>query len=205
MRVGYFATGVGPHLDIAKHLIASCQKHMPGVEICQLTDLTTPCLPGAKAIRSAGKVPMGIRRIKHYSKCEGDWLFLDTDVVFLKDVREVFDRVFDVALCDRVGTYMEGTQYAQQQPYNFGVVFSRCPKYWEYLLPHMKKLSPELQRWGGEQILTCELANQALSEFSVCILPSKYNFTPEKRGEDVSHASIIHGKGARKAWLADYA
>lgn len=201
MRIAFYAEGEGPHLDIAKHLIASAKQHMPGVQICLLTDEKTPALEGAEAIRIPGDMPMGVRRVMHYCM-PGEWLFLDTDVVFRKDVRDVFERDFDVALASRDGTYMEGSKYAELMPYNFGVVFSRNPCFWQTVLPELKKLSPDFQRWGGEQMLTCVLAQTG--KFKAEILPSAYNFTPEKQDDDLSHVAIAHYKGARKAWITTY-
>jgi hypothetical protein len=203
VRIGFFTQGQGPHTDIAKHLIASARKHMPHVDLVQLTDESTPRLEGVKAIRIAGEMPMGVRRLSHYATLEGEWVFLDTDVIFRKDVREVFEKPFDVAVVSREGTYMDGTEYAKVMPYNFGVVFSRSPRFWRMVLTGVRTLPKQLQEWGGEQLVTCELAKR--KDFHVEVLPSAYNFTPEKRDEDVSHAAIIHGKGGRKVWLADWA
>jgi hypothetical protein len=204
LRVGFYAEGSGPHLAIAKHLIASVRKHMPDVEIAMLTDGVTEAPMGVEAIRIAEDMPMGVRRLTHYSRLKGDWVFVDTDVVFRKDVSDVFAKPFDVAVASREGTYMAGTQYAELMPYNFGVVFSKNPEFWGMLLPHLRKMSPEEQRWGGEQLLTCQLIHQQDSCFSVEILPSAYNFTPYRQEDDVSHAAILHLKGARKGWITTY-
>lgn len=202
VRLGFYAQGEGPHLLIAKHLIASAAKHMPDVSVFQLTDGATPCLAGAEAIRIAEPMPMGVRRLTHYTRLPGDWLFVDTDVLIYRDVREVFEKPFDVAIASRDGTYMEGTQYARLMPYNFGVVFSRCPKFWEALLPLLKRLPAEAQEWGGEQRLMCEMAKR--SPFKVEILSSAYNFTPHKQDDDLSHVAIAHFKGLRKAWITTH-
>lgn len=198
MRIGFYAEGEGPHMDIARHLVDSAHKHMPDVGVVLLTDEKTKAPWGLEAIRIAGDMPMGIRRVMHYTM-PGDWLFLDTDVVFRKDIRSVFEKPFDVAVASRDGTYMEGSQYAELMPYNFGVVFSRNPEFWKTMLPEMKKLSPEYQRWGGEQLLMGMLVKAGL--FKVEVLPSAYNFTPEKRDEDMSRVAIAHYKGPRKAWI----
>lgn len=200
MRIGFYAQGEGPHLHIAKHLIESARRLMPGVGLYLLTDGETS-IEGVEAIRIPEDMPMGVRRVTHYSQLEGDWVFLDTDVVFRKDVRHVFQQAFDVALASREGTYMHGTKYAEIMPYNFGVVFSRCPKFWEVLLKHLKTLPAEMKEWGGEQRIMCEMAKAKGSPFDVRILPSAYNFTPHKEDDDMSHACVVHMKGPRKAWL----
>jgi hypothetical protein len=197
VKIGFFAQGEGPHLDIAKHLIASAQAVMPDVELFQLTDEKTP--PLAEAIRLAGDMPMGIRRLKHYAALTGDWCFVDTDVVFRKDIRDVFEKSFDVALASRDGTYMAGTEYAKAMPYNFGVVFSRSPRFWRVALAGLKTLPAKMQEWEGEQFVTCELAKR--NDFNVRILPCTYNFTPHQKADDMTAVHIAHYKGPRKAWI----
>ncbi len=202
MRIGFFVTGEGPHLEIAKHLISSAHKVMPDVPIFQLTDTETPILRGAEGIRVGGEMPMGVRRLTHYTRLNGDWLFLDTDVLFKRDVRSVFDKPFDVAVVSREGTYMHGTEYAKAMPYNFGVMFSRSPKFWQVVLKGLQTLPPQMREWEGEQMVTCALAQRP--DFKVEVLPSAYNFTPGRREDDVSHVSILHLKGPRKAWITTY-
>jgi hypothetical protein len=199
VKIGFYAQGEGPHLDIAKHLIASVKAVMPDVEVFQLTDEKTPCLEGAEALRISGEMPMGVRRLSHYAALQGDWCLVDSDVVFRKDVRDVFWKSFDVALVSRDGTYMAGTDYAAAMPYNFGVVFSRSPRFWRMALSGLKTLPVKLQEWEGEQFVTCELAKR--NDFKVEILPCRYNFTPHKKTDDVSEVSILHFKGPRKAWI----
>jgi hypothetical protein len=172
---------------------------MPGVEVFQLTDGDCPEVDGAKAMRLPGKMPMGVRRIRHYSQLDGDWVFVDTDVVFLKDVRPVFNDPFDVALATRKGSFLEGSQYEKDFPYNFGVVFSRSTAFWVKALGGMAMLPPDMQEWEGEQWLTGKLANSG--RYKVKILPREFNYTPEKVGEDLGAVSVLHLKGPRKKWI----
>lgn len=199
MQIGFFAQGDGPHLKIAKHLIESANKAMPGVPLFLLTDDMTPEVPGAGVIRLSGDMPMGVRRVTHYSRLDGDWLFLDTDVLIKRDVRHVFQDAFEVAIASRDGTYMEGTKYAETNPYNFGVVFSRSREFWAVLLEYLKALPSKAQEWGGEQLLMCEMAK--LKRGGIKVLPSSYNFTPYRETDDVSDKHILHLKGPRKAWI----
>ncbi|HEY6028808.1 MAG TPA: hypothetical protein VIV09_18105 [Pseudolabrys sp.] len=190
------------HRHLAEMLVASISKVMPEVPVFHLTDGHCPTVPGTEVLRIHGAMPMGVRRVSHYIR-PGEWCFVDTDVLFKKDVRPVFDKPFDVALCSRKGTYMEGTEYAKEMPHNFGVVFSRQPEFWREVLMQLKKLPPELQEWEGEQALTGIFAKHP--KYKVEILSSAYNFTPKARDEDVSHASILHLKGHRKAWMSSLA
>lgn len=206
MRVGFYYSYTVPgserHLHIARHLIESVRDVMPGVEIIQLTDDKSDAAPGVDdVLRVVGDMPMGVRRVTAQSRCSGDWLFVDSDVVIQKDVRDVFKWAFDVAVTDRKGTEMEGTPYEKAMPYNNGVVFSRSPSFWGDVRSTLLTLPERLQEWEGEQRVLCRVADSG--GFNVKVLPGlAYNYPPRKPGEDVSHASILHFKGeTRKAWL----
>lgn len=201
MKIGFYAQGEGDHLRVARYLIDSAKDVMPGVEVFHLTDGTTPEVAGSTPLRIAERMPMGVRRIKHYSLLDGEWCFVDSDVVFKRDVREVFDKPFDVALASRIGTYMENTPYGEAFPYNFGVVFSKTKAVWQQLLFNLVTMPLDQQHWGGEQELLCHMVRQPMSHFSAEILSSDYNFTPKSKDEDVSGKAIVHYKGLRKAWI----
>lgn len=201
MRVGFFAQGDGEHLHIAKHLIRSCREVMPGAEICQLTDTHTPILEGATGVRLGGDMPMAVRRVSHHAMLSGEWLFVDTDCVLLKDVAHVFDEDFEVALTDRKGSMWEKSPYGMVMPYNMGVTFSRSPEFWGKVLQYLITLPAKYQQWEGDQRVVCEMV---AAGYPAHILPGRiYNFTPEERGADMSHAAIAHFKGPRKQWIGD--
>lgn len=196
--------GEGVHWDIAKHLIASAQKVMPEVPIFQLTDASTPCHDGATAIRCGGLMPMAVRRMTLHAGRSGDWLFVDTDIVFQKDVRHVFEDDFEIAVADRVGSAWEHTPYGQAMPFNMGVTFSRSAEFWERAREALLMLPAKFQEWEGDQRVVCEM--QRLGWIKTKILPGHvYNFTPMTQDEDVSHAAILHLKGKRKHFAEFYA
>lgn len=186
-------------------MIASARKVMPDVPIFQFTDYHSPIVDGVDMhVRIGGNLPMAVRRVEHHASCHGDWCFVDSDVIFQKDVRDVFEEPFDVALTDRVGTYMEGTDYAKSQPYNMGVTFSRNPDFWKEVGGRLMSLPENYQEWEGDQIVVCDMAENQETPFDIVIIPGKtYNFTPKYEHEDYSHASIVHFKGKRKGWLLD--
>ena len=204
MKLGFFLQGDNKvYYDLASKMIASARKFMPDVPIFHFTDYRSNIADGVDMhVRIGGDLPMAMRRMEHHAGCYGDWLFVDPDVIFQKDVRDVFDEDFDVALTDRIGTYMENTEYAKQQPYNMGVTFSRNPLFWAEVKRRLGKYPEKYQQWEGDQIVVCEMAADQKTPFDIVIIPGKtYNFTPEKQDEDLSHAAIIHYKGARKAWI----
>lgn len=202
MRIGFFVQGED-HLQYARLLLASAHRAMPGTEVLQLTNGSCPEI--TRAIRIPGEMPMGVRRLKHYANLEGDWLFLDTDILIKKDVGHVFDKPFDIALASRDGTAWAGTEYAKVMPYNFGVVFSRNREFWKQALAALQCAPKQLQEWEGEQRITCEMATHKRSPFGVEILSSDYNYTPKIREENLEGRFILHLKGPRKAWMSDLA
>lgn len=202
VRVGFYCQTPGPHLDMAKYLIRSVRKSMPGVEIVHLTNGECPKHPEADDVRRVSGLPMAVTRITHHAELAGDWLFIDTDCLVIKDVRSVFRRDFEIGLTDRKGSIWEKTPYGMVMPYNMGVTFSRGQEFWEKVLHYLKTLPAKFQEWEGDQRVVCEMV---AAGYPARILPGKvYNFTPESRGDSTEHASILHLKGPRKLWIGDY-
>ena len=200
MKVGFFAQGDGEHLHIAKHLIRSCREVMPDVVVVQLTDYKTPAICD-DVRRIGGQLPMAVRRITHHAELEGDWLFIDTDCVILKDVRPVFEDDFEIALTDRKGSVWEKSPYGMVMPYNMGVTFSRGVSFWKLVLKYLRNLPAQYQQWEGDQRVVCELVRAG---YPVKVLPGRiYNFTPFTKDEPLDHAAILHLKGPRKSWIGD--
>ena len=205
MKIGFFAQDIGPQskpiLAMADQMIASAKAVMPEVEIYHLTDGFTQSPKGVTdTIRVCGPMPMAVRRVTLHSMCEGDWLFVDTDIIFRKSVYSVFDDDFDIALTDREGTITHEGGYAKEMPYNIGVVFSRSPEFWQMVKGYLVQMPEFYQEWEGDQRIVCELMKYDHG-FNVKILPgSIYNYPP-KREDDPQDAAIMHYKGNRKKWL----
>lgn len=211
MKVGFYYQYTIPgseiHLEVGRYLLESVRRVMPGVPVVQFTDADSAELDGIDEVRRISEeMPMAVRRMQHHAHVDGDWLFVDTDVVIQQDVRPVFNRAFDIAVTDRKGTEMEGTPYAESMPYNMGVTFSRQPKFWEAVLRDLLRLPRKLQQWEGDQHAVCHLVQKCLSgnaPFQCKVLPGRvYNYPPIRTDEALTHAAIVHYKGrARKGWI----
>lgn len=206
MRAGVFLQGDNAdYFRMGKLTCESIHDTMPNVEVVHFTDANTPMLDGADSIqRITEDLPMAVRRMTHNASVRGDWLFIDCDVIVQKDVLDVFDQDFDVALTDRTGTITNEAKYAEIMPYNLGVSFSRNSKFWRSVLYHMQTISPKLQQWTGDQLVICEMIKQrVVSDFRIRTLPGlTYNYPP--RSEDdprAKDAAMVHYKGPRKEWL----
>lgn len=205
MKIGFFAQDIGPQskpiLAMAEQMIASANAVMPNVEIYHLTDGLTKSPQGVTdTIRIGGDMPMAIRRVSLHEQCKGDWLFVDTDIIFRKSVEHVFDEPFDIGLTNRDGTITHEGKYAEVMPYNIGVVFSRNPEFWTMVKGYLVQMPEKYQQWEGDQRIVCELMKHDHG-FKVKILPGAiYNYPP-KSADDSHDAAIMHYKGNRKKWL----
>lgn len=206
MKVGFFtAFSRDPiHYVLASGMLRSVRAAMPGVEVVQFTDETSPPVIGVDDVIRLPKEPLCIATARHYSQCEGDWLLIDTDVLVQRDVQHVFDgATWDFAVTNREGTLVEGeVQNAWCGTYNIGVVFQRNGKaFWEAVVEALKLEPTKSQHWMGNQIVTTRLLNSGGWNFGV--LPGyEFNYPPRTQGDDISHASIVHFKGPkRKMWL----
>lgn len=204
MNVGFFCMAQA-HLDMAKLLVESVRRSMPHAKIHHLTDDRCPTLPGLDSTRVlAGNYPMAIRRMLHHARCDGEWLFVDSDIVIQKDVSDVFNEPFDVALTDREGTITNEVKFAEVMPHNIGVVFSRSPKFWETVAANVRRLAPQQQEWMGDQIIVNAMVKQGGHGFNIKTIPgSVYNYPPKSATDDLSNAAIVHYKGNRKQWLLE--
>ena len=198
MRIGIYNIGsIEEHRQLGALAVRVAKHTMPGVEVWHLTDETTPAIDGAIVSRMARDCPMAVLRMRHH-QASGDWLFIDTDVLVLKDVAHVFDEDFDIAIASRVaGDGAHGPAWVEM-PHNMGVVFSRSPEFWGEVEDELETYEPRLQQWMGDQLAVCRMIKRGAVDAK--IIPGEvYNFPP--RSPAVGDAAIAHYKGKRKPWM----
>lgn len=214
MKVGFFNIYHGSidfnhtiHLVLADMMIRSVRKAMPDVEICHLTDERTPQIVGTdRTIRIPSTAPMAVQCVTHYAQHEGNWLYLDTDILLQRDVRHVFDEPFDIAVCDREGTKVQGEDdedftLFKEMPYNIGVVFSRNPAFWQQVKNRLLTMDAKKQQWMGNQVAACQ--EIAEGGWKVKILAGRdYNCPPLNKKDRCEDASIVHFKGQMRKRMA---
>lgn len=204
MTVGFYHAGLDSELAAA--MVASVRTHMAGVEVVQMTDINSLIVPGVDRVQAFDAGPIAHAVIEHYAACEGDWLFLDTDVLVRADVRHVFDQPFDIAVATREGTLKPdevGTKFMASMPFNKGVVFSRSQMFWQEALAWLNDRPTKDHAWMGDQkAVNAVIASGA---FAVRVLPAAFNYPPKRRREDVSGQHVLHFKGPRKAWMLERA
>lgn len=207
MTIGFYLLDTGT-LDslcgyaCARALTRSVRAVMPGVSVVQFTDDDSPGVCGVDEVLRMRREKMARLRMRHHSNVSGDWLFVDTDVLFQRDVRNVFDQPFDLAVADREWDHVKpAAGFTERMPINMGVVFSRVPAFWAECHARLKELPKEKQRWMGDQEVFCELI--AEGRYDVRHLPGAvYNFPPATDDEDISglelEAAIVHFKGPQR-------
>jgi lipopolysaccharide biosynthesis glycosyltransferase len=212
MNVGFYLTGTAPSWTAL--MVQSVRQHMPTVPIFQLTDETSTALQGIDGALRLPPAPLSLHRARHFANTQGKWLFIDTDVIVQRDVSNVFDWDFDIAVADRQwtkapnGQYRAGGQpdYVERFPYNAGVVFSRCPRFFSDIVRMLTMRQDLQQSWVGDQLALCDLVKA--KRYAVKVLPGMiYNFPPESANDpDIKNAAIVHYKGkARKPFLVQRA
>lgn len=176
-----------------------------GYRVVMMTDDATPIPEGVDEVVRIpwdGKALM-VYRLRHLMEYPRDALFVDTDVVFKRDVSEVMARDFSVALTKRGGVILDpnGVNIVESMPYNAGVMFSKDRNFWARAYRASTYLSPQGRDWYGDQIAIAHAAAHypRLLELSC----DEYNYSPSRKDEDVSGRAIVHYKGKRKPWMLE--
>ena len=187
-------------IEIAKVWYENIRKHM-NCPIVHLTDMDTPAFDFADEVQRIPEPNVPKAKYLHLSMLKGDILNLDYDTVVQRDVSDVFNRPFDIALTVRKAKKDKNEMLNLGSPHNTGVVFSRAPEFWKLCADRLDNY-PEDQRWLSGQANITECAHIYRKNFKVIELPGfLYNYTPKSHDEDVSERYIVHYKGHRKHWM----
>jgi hypothetical protein len=195
--------------ECARGLVQSVRESMPGVPVVHFTDETSKGVKGVDAVRRKPAEPMALLRMRHHAGVKGAWLFVDTDVLIQKNVARVFSIAeFDIALARRDWSHLKvAPGFSDRMPYNTGVVFSRCPRFWAEVYTRLRVLDAPQQEWMGDQEVICDLVTEDRPRYAVTFVSgAKYNYPPMlpgvKAADQLHEASIVHYKGPdRKALM----
>jgi hypothetical protein len=189
----------------ARALVKSIRTVMPRTPVVQLTDDSSPEVVGVDDVKRFKSEPMARMRMRHHGSLTGEWLFVDADVLIQRDVRDVFNAEFDLAVTNRDWPHVKpAAGFTEAMPYNMGVVFSRNPQFWGEAYAQLRELPKPAQRWMGDQEVFGDLI--ATRRYNVKMLSGTvYNYPPAVRGEETAYtraleaeAAIVHFKGARR-------
>ncbi len=192
--------------ELARRMVVSAKEAMPGIEIVQMTDMRTPIIRGvddAQLVETKEGDEFMPYRLKHLSLFEGDGIFLDTDIIVKRDLREAFDEPFEVGLTKRdypIFGKQTGQNLAEAMPYNTGVMFSRSQGFWRDCYEYCLSLPKEKQQWWGDQLAVKAIAESG--EYKVKVFNCEtWNRVPV-RSDDLGDAYAVHYKGEkRKEWM----
>lgn len=180
----------------------SVRHTLGAVEVVHFTDEQTFAIAGADTVIRRPTTAVALACVEHYAECQGDWLFVDTDVLIQRNVSHVFDEPFDIAVATREGTLKDsevGTKFMDAMPFNKGAVFSRSPQFWRAVVDRCRQFAPKRQQWMGDQRAMCDVI--ASGVFAVKVLPARFNYPPKSPREDWRQQAIVHLKGPRKQWV----
>lgn len=193
----------------ARGLVQSVRRTMPGVRVVHLTDATSRKVKGVDDVRRKPSEPMGLLRMRLCAGLSGDWLVLDTDVLIEKDCRWVFQKYpFDIAVAKRNWDHLKpAAGFTERMPYNTGVVFSRCPRFFAEAYSRLRNCEKDEQQWMGEQTVMNEILTEERPRYRFRFLSGTlFNFPPPVKDPDAkarlrdieAHVCITHYKGERR-------
>lgn len=196
----------------ARALVQSVRRCMPHARIVQFTDQTSRGIKGVDAVRRKPSEPMGLLRMRHCAGVEGDWIFVDTDVLFQKRADPVFKRSFDVCLTTRDWSHVKPAPgFSTRMPFNTGVVFSRSPRFWAECYTRLRDFDGDKQQFMGEQEVINLVATDDPMRYHVrTVSGTIYNYPPMAPTDDRSSvaqrqdeaaAAILHFKGPERKLL----
>ena len=194
----------------ARGLVKSAHRWMPSVPVVHFTDLESRAIKGVQAVRRKPSEPMALLRMRHHAGVRGNWLFVDTDVIFQRNVQDVFEEAtWDIAITTRTWPHVKASiGFTERMPFNTGVMFSRCPRFWADIYTRLRSYPKDKQQWMGDQEAICELVDDPDDSRRYQIVQLKghrYNYPPLVKDPDArtpeqleADAAIVHYKGERR-------
>jgi hypothetical protein len=158
--------------------------------------------------------------------------FLDTDVLLLKPLPELWEEQLVVTWRDNLGGRLKDADnqtVAHAMPYNFGVMgVHPGPKVFEafvWLRERVRQMQPQLRDWYGNQVALAALAGPRPDEgertdtraipwmltepspsLTVRKIPCEtWNYTPADADEDVTEKGALHFKGHSRPLMSLFA
>lgn len=186
-------------------MLKSVREHMDW-PIVLMTDETLDVsdLDVDEVIRRPCGERIALSRIEHlYHFPHKETLNLDNDVIIRKNILDVFDNPFDVALTWRQATRTDNFGRPLNR-FNSGVMFSRSKEFWADCLEWFKDKGDRTAEWGGEQRSVNFVSGAG--KFAIHELPcSTYNWSPSQHKQRNDKAHVWHYKGSqRKQWMKSF-
>ncbi len=190
--------------DLARIMIASSRRHMPDLPIVMVTDMKTPAIHGAEPFRiDTGGFSEFIPWLTNAcSLIDGEVIYLDSDVVVMRDLRPILNVTGDLIVPNRGPKIVDG----HMQPFIFGCVAYRNRKIWEEIRDRVLQMPEKERCWYGSQIAVFEMwmeEKNGRGKWKIVSIPRDvYNYTPKDEDEIPADKWVLHYKGKkRKHWM----
>jgi len=207
MEVGIFHVGrENPLIELAA---ASASRL--GYSPVLLTDEKTPSpIPAFRREIDGELMVKNVGLQLEFLKQSGNTIFIDSDVLILKDVSEVFGRM-EKDNCSIAFTWRDKKQF----PINYGVIFAtrKAVPFFEFILENVKSQSEDRRKWYANQFAVLDLftdeQKKKIGRYEIIehelgrilmLSCRKYNFSPEN-ARKITDQSIVHFKGERKKFM----
>jgi len=202
---------VGALSSLAQIMVASVRAAMPGARIVQMSDYDTKMVRGVDEIvrKHWDRKFLMPFRLLHLQDFQAERsVFLDADVVVRKNLGELFNDEFDVALTYRDESdpsLRKSPEAFELMPFNAGVMLARASgrDFWAEAYRSCLRMPEDSRRWFGDQLAIKEVA--ARTTLKVRQYPcALYNYSPIKPDEDMTEVYVVHYKGdIRKVWMQE--
>lgn len=175
-----------------------------GMKCTVLTDEDTPAIKGADCVRFKKK-GNGITHFRAhcYAEYNEPGIYLDTDMLVMRDLSPLMKLDFDVALTKRSGAIFDpsGFDVTQRMPYNAGFMAVKSKHFFDRLIKEIDQMSLEDQSWYCDQVGIPD----AMRGLNCVELPiNLFNRTIKQPDLDVSSAWVLHFKGRGKQFMESY-
>lgn len=191
--------------ELARIMVASVRKTMPGVKVFMVTDKKTPAIDGIEPARvdTQGFGDFIPWLCNACSLFDGEVLYLDSDIVVQKDLRPLFNVPGDLIVPNRGPKIVDG----RIQPFIFGCVAYRHGAIWEEVRDRVLAMPDRMDRaWYGSQVAVYDMWMEEQSgrgKWKIVSIPREtYNYTPKEENDAPAEKWVLHYKGRkRKAWM----
>lgn len=223
------------HAGLAQVAMASIKKVDRAASfIVSTDDERLADIPGARMVRFKSNLPIMVANLEAqlmvlWEQRTPVW-FLDTDLIVLKPLPPLWEEQIAVTWRANLGGKLkDATEGIELMPYNYGVVGAhpgrRVFEAFVWMRERIRRMSPQLQGWYGNQMALAALAGPAPAEGEVTELrripwrldsPSPelrvrkipgdvWNYTPAEAGEDLTGLGVLHFKGHARPLMEEYA
>lgn len=191
--------------ELARIMVASARRTMPGVPVKMLTDEHTRAIDGVdETLRKPTAGEDWIVWLTDFcSRIDGSVLYMDTDVVIQRDLRALFNVPGDVVFTTRGPKTFDG----RLMPFLFGCVAYRSREFWLEVRDRVLAMPDKIDRvWWGSQVAAYDMwmeEQNGRGKWNISVVHcDPHNYTPKDPFDAPADKWVLHYKGRkRKEWM----